>query len=547
MKPSQQATKKNFVQPVTGRFHGGIHPAENKELSNSMPIGIVPLFKELIIPLKQHAGHTSQPIVKLDEQVNKGQLIATCHQSIGANIHSPADAIVKSIENRFIGHASGLEEPAIILQTEASQPSESYSQVDDWKNQSPEDLLKQVKQAGIVGLGGATFPTDIKLSSSQESTTSINTLIVNAMECEPYITCDDRMLREMPDEVIQGAVICATITQAKEIIFAIENNKPEAIESLNIAINFYQSNNPNSEIIFKINVAPTKYPSGGEKQTIELVLGKQLPKGQRPASMGVLVQNVATLQAIYACIVKKQVLANRLVTITGDLVSQPGNYWIPFGTQLKDLINFFDISKEACQQAILGGPLMGNKITNFSVPVTKSTNCIIFNSAQTDQKSWLLEPVQHQACIRCGDCEKVCPAELLPQQLYWYSQSEQWASLEKQGLFDCIDCGACAYVCPSEIPLVHYFRFGKSNITQNQQKKRLSDKAKQRFEFKEFRLQRNKTERDLKRKEHAKKITTSNNEQKDPQTDKQTAIKQALERVKQKKNQATKSNSEGHK
>ncbi|WP_444994103.1 electron transport complex subunit RsxC [Aliikangiella sp. IMCC44359] len=521
-----------IIQPVEGKFHGGIHPQEFKTLSNDRPIEKVNLPQQLIIPIQQSIGDSGKIIVSVGDKISSGQLLVDNNEVFGANIHSPLCGEITAIKPQYIGHPSGMKQLAISLKVDSKTITnfKAPSPQPDWKNSSAEDLLKQIKASGIVGLGGATFPTSVKLSA-----TPINTLIVNAMECEPYITCDDRLLREQPENIILGAQIAAKIVNAKSIIFAIEDNKTEAINVLSKAIK--QLSSKTSTVKITIKVAPTKYPSGGEKQTIELITGKQLPAGQLPASMGILIQNVATLHAVYQAIIYEKPLIDRLVTLTGNLIQKAGNYWIPFGMTINDIMSQFNIDTSRCERVIIGGPLMGQSVNDFNVPITKATNCLIFNSKDVDEKLWLTQSTQHQECIRCSECEKVCPVELLPQQLYWFSQSDQWENLENQGLFDCIECGACAYVCPSEIPLVQYYRYGKSVIRTNKNKQMLSEKAKQRFEFREMRLARAKAERALKHQRAAEARKKSANEETGNISNKKAAINEALERVKQKKAQ----------
>ncbi|MCW8878921.1 MAG: electron transport complex subunit RsxC [Kangiellaceae bacterium] len=520
-----------FVTLAKGKFHGGIHPQEFKSISNQRPIEKLVLSKTLRLPLKQHVGVQSIPIVTVGEGVTKGQLIAKCGKGLGANIHAPANGKINKIELMQAGHPSGLPVPAIEISVEDSANAGSFTlpKISDWRQVNLKELISQVRQAGIVGLGGATFPTEIKLKNQ-----SIDTLIVNAMECEPYITCDDRMLQELAKEVIEGAQISAHIVGASDIIFATEDNKSAAIKAL--ATSLEEEKDDKHTASMKIVVAPTKYPSGGEKQTIELVTGKQLPKGELPSSLGLLVQNVATLRAIYKAVTEGETLTERLITITGDAISNPGNYWLPFGTLLSDIAEHFEVDRQECKKAVLGGPMMGQSVSDFETPVSKSTNCIIFNRDKSNEKSWVIEAKQHQSCIRCSECQVVCPADLLPQQLYWFSKSEQWEGLEKQDLFDCIECGACAYVCPSEIPLVHYFRFGKSEIKKIKMAQVKSEKAKQRFDFRETRLARAKAERAEKHRKAAEARKKAASEKSaDAKENKQAAINEALARVKQKK------------
>jgi Na+-translocating ferredoxin:NAD+ oxidoreductase subunit C len=530
----QANSKFNFdtiVRPAPGRFHGGIHPAEFKNLSNQRPIATLDAPPQLILPLRQNSGKTGEIIVSPGEQVHAGQLLANKRPGISANLHAPLAGDVISTEARYTGHVSGLKSPAITLavtQYSANQLSPVFKPL-HWQSNSAPELLARIESAGIVGLGGAMFPTSVK-----QAAMGVDTLIVNAMECEPYITCDDRMLRELTLQVIEGAQIAAKIASAKTIIFAIEDNKTEAIISLQSAIEQIGVESPQYPTPMSVVVAPTRYPSGGEKQTIELVTGKQLPAGSLPSTLGLLIQNVGTLHAIYEAITLGNALTRRLVTITGNLVETPGNYWVYLGTPIDFIMQHFGVSANECEQVIIGGPLMGQSVNDFCVPVTKATNCLIFNRPDERDKLWLTQATQHRACIRCGECEKVCPAELIPQQLLWFSQSEQWENITRQGLHDCIECGACAYVCPSEIPLVHYYRYAKSSIKKLKQDKDKSEIARQRFEFREQRLARAKAERALKHQQAAEARRQAAADANDL-SGKQTAINEALRRVKEKK------------
>ncbi|MCF6193056.1 MAG: electron transport complex subunit RsxC [Kangiellaceae bacterium] len=391
-----------------------------------------------------------------------------------------------------------------------------------------------MEKAAIVGLGGAVFPTHIKLAIDKPS---IEILIINAMECEPYITCDHRLMIEKAEEILEGALIAAKIVEASKLLIGIEDNKAEAIFALETSIKkLTQSTNLPIEII----VVPTNYPSGGEKQLIQLLTGEEVPNKSYPSYLGIVVQNPATLFAIKKAVVDGFPLTNRLVTITGNACANPGNYWVPFGTSIEHIANQLAIDLTIADEIIFGGPLMGQLINDSAIPTNKSTNCIIFNTTQDlpggEINSRLSLSIDgHVACIRCGQCETVCPASLIPQQLYWFAKTEQWNELEQQSLFDCIECGACSYVCPSEIPLVNYYRFAKSQIQSNNIKLANSDKAKQRFENREARLARIKFEREAKRRKTAAARKKAAEQKPEDPEGKKTAIQDALARVKKKK------------
>jgi len=539
----------NIVKFAEHKIPGGIHPAEFKSLSNQQPIKTLPLAQELIIPLTNSDHISGELQVNIGDQVSNGQLIlASATETMASNIHSPCDGTVLEIDKKNTGHPSSLPLAAILIKQDSKTPQstgikkatrlQTNKTNRNWISATPQEIIERIHQAGIVGLGGAAFPTHTKF---QTSLGKVNTLIVNAMECEPYITCDDRLLQENSSDILLGALITAKAVGASKILFGIEDNKPEAIANLKneitslIKSNYnYDKKNyqlPNIEIV----IAKAKYPSGGEKQLIQLLTGREVPQGKYPAELGILVQNVATLYAVNNAVVHDINLTQRLVTITGDCVPQPGNYWIQFGTPISHIIDSLQIDSGDIPHVIFGGPLMGVAISDFNVPTQKSTNCIIFDSNEK-----LLNNNQedsHSACIRCGECESVCPVSLLPQQLFWFSQSEQWEQLENQDLFDCIECGACTYVCPSIIPLVGYYRYAKSEIKYLDAKNKKSELAKKRFENRENRLAKIKAEREEKRRKtaEARKLAALNKEQ-DPDG-KKSAIQAALDRVKNKKEQ----------
>lgn len=530
----------NIIEQSNFKIDGGILPKEFKSLSSKKKISELLPSDELVLPLSNNTEHPVSCKLKVGDEVSENQLLAESKtQQFSTNIHSGIGGVVSDIGLMELGHKSGQPLNAIKI-FKADHGSENSvinapTQLEkiNWETATSAEIITRVHQAGIVGLGGAAFPTHIKLAGSEGN---VDTLIVNAMECEPYITCDDRLLQEQSDKVLIGTLISARAVGATTILFGIEDNKPDAVKALAKSIEAYLDRSDEQRpdldtLAIKIIVAKTKYPSGGEKQLIQLLTGKQVPQGKYPAALGILVQNVATLYAIQDAIINGQVMTRRLVTITGDLVNEPGNYWIKFGTPIRHIIKSLKIPESSLLQVIFGGPLMGEKISEFSAPTRKSTNCIIFN--KSDSSALDIQP--HKSCIRCGECEVVCPINLVPQQLYWFTKTQQWEQVEQQNISDCIECGACAYVCPSEIPLVGYYQYAKSEIRHNTIKQHKSELAKTRFENRQNRLARIKQEREEKRRKtaEARKLAAQNSES-DPDG-KKSAIEAALRRVQSKK------------
>ena len=533
-------------------FHGGIHPEQHKLLSSETKSEVLPLADELLLPFNSAAvscGHSEQhQKLEIGERIRFGQALTSASKAnsetdAGSEIrtitHAPFDAEVVEISEQNLGHPSALNALSIrIKRFNNHTETPTLKPFRDWQSESTRSLLNRVEQASIVGLGGAVFPTHLKLNVAK---LGINTLIINAMECEPYITCDHRLMIENADEIIEGALIAAKIVDANNILIGIEDNKSEAMLALETSIlKLKLDEKPKIEIV----VTPTKYPSGGEKQLIQILTGKEIPNKSYPASSGIIVQNPATLYSIKKAVVDGFPLTKRLVTITGNACDKPGNYWIPFGTSIKHISEQLEIDLETASEIIFGGPLMGQLINDANVPTNKSTNCIIFNKTRNPSDDEInsglsLSSKSHLACIRCGECESACPVSLVPQQLYWFSKNEQWNEAEQHSLFDCIECGACSYVCPSEIPLVDYNRFAKTQIKSNMLKLANSDAAKRRFENREARLTRLKLEREQRKRETATARKKAGEKKTDDPEGKKAAIQDALARVKKKKENIT--------
>ncbi|MGB0662543.1 MAG: electron transport complex subunit RsxC [Pontibacterium sp.] len=485
---------------VVYSFHGGIHPPENKRQSNGAAIQPAPLPAELVINLSQHIGAPAKPVVEVGERVLKGQLIAEAAGYISVNLHAPSSGTIASIENRPIAHASGMDAPCIVIATDGQDEWIERKPFDDYHNVQKTELVQFIRSMGIAGMGGAGFPTDVKLHLRQEQ--NIDTLILNAAECEPYITADDMLLRERSAGVVRGVEIIAHLVSPKQILVGIEDNKPQAIHELELAAR-------ESDLDIKVVSVPTKYPSGGEKQLIKLLTGIEVPSGRIPADIGIVCQNVGTAYAIHRAVEFGEPLISRVITITGDAVVHRHNLEVLVGTSFKDLLDASDVQRNRMHRLIMGGPMMGFAMHREDIPVVKSTNCII---AATEDEMPPAPPAQ--PCIRCGMCEQVCPAELLPQQLHWFAQGKEYEKAKAHNLFDCIECGACSYVCPSSIPLVQYYRNAKAEIRHEEEEQRKADHARQRFEARKARLEQEKIEKAERRKARAAEAAKAQSQRK---------------------------------
>ena len=504
------------------RFNGGIVFEDAHGESTREPVAVLPIPAELILPLKQHIGEACTPLVKSGDQVLKGQLIAEAANYISAPVHAPTSGTVMAIEDRDVPHPSGLSAPCVVIKTDGLDQWREREPVTDYRSLDRSHLRNLIRAAGIVGLGGAAFPTSVKLNPGPGHT--IDTFIVNAAECEPYINCDEMLIRERAKEILDGIDIaryCLNVTRCK---IGIEDNMPEAYVAFERAIK--QSGKQDIELV----VVPTRYPTGGEKQLIKAITGLEVPKDGLPADIGIVCHNVGTLYAIARAILHDEPLLSRIVTVTGKGVRQPRNVEALFGTPLANLVEFCGGYTPEVSRLLMGGHMMGFALHSDNLPLVKAANCLL---AATREE--FPEPGNAKPCIRCGMCEQVCPANLLPQQLYWYARAKDFEKTEAYNLFDCIECGCCAYVCPSEIPLVQYYRYAKAEIANNVLEREKSDIARQRFEFRQERLereQREKAEQMRKRKEALSNKQDGNAK---------AAIQAALERARARKDQLKKS------
>ncbi|MCS4265399.1 electron transport complex subunit RsxC [Serratia sp. BIGb0163] len=488
-------------------FDGGIHPPEMKTQSSGVPLRTAPLPDKFIIPLQQHLGPEGELCVKVGDAVLKGQPL-TVGRGRTVPVHAPTSGTISAITPHITAHPSGLAELCVIIQPDGEDRWCERAPVADYRQLTASELIQRIHQAGIAGLGGAGFPTASKLQGGMNG---VETLILNAAECEPYITADDRLMQEHADQVIEGTQILRHLLQPKVTLIGIEDNKPEAIAALKLALRGQPG--------IALRVIPTKYPSGGAKQLTKILIGKEVPHGKHSSAIGVLMQNVGTAFAIKRAIVDGEPLIERVVTLTGEALSLPGNLWARIGTPVQHLLKFAGFQPQAQQMVVMGGPLMGFTLPALHVPIVKISNCILAPSV-----SEMAPQEQEQSCIRCGLCVDACPAGLLPQQLYWFSRGEEHEKARNHNLFDCIECGACAFVCPSNIPLVQYYRQEKAEIKAIDLEAARTAEAKARYEAKLARLEREKLAREERHKKAAVKLTDGD----------QDAVQAALARVRSK-------------
>ncbi|WP_421134725.1 electron transport complex subunit RsxC [Alteromonas sp. A079] len=464
-------------------FPGGVHPDDKKSLSNVSPIKTPSLPQLITLPLRQHVGSEGACCVNVGDYVYKGQVLSQATTPYSVPIHAPTSGDVVAIAPHVVAHPSGLTEMCVTIKPDGKDTWGVLTPMQDYTAHSKDSIIDALCQAGISGMGGAGFPTHIKASGSKP----VEFLILNGIECEPYITSDDRLMREFAWQIRQGLDILDHLIAPKAIIIAIEDNKPEALKALDIACQ-------DKEKYRRVSVE-TKYPAGGEKQLIQVLTNREVPRNGLPIDVGVLMFNVGTCYAIADAILHGKPLIERIVTVTGEAVDEPCNFKALLGTPVRHLLKEakYNASKQDAPKVIMGGPMMGFTLADASIPVVKTTNCLLVPSA-----SELTDGDNERACIRCSACADACPASLLPQQLFWHAKANEYDKAEDYNLFDCIECGACAYVCPSEIPLVHYYRQAKSEIRLQRDEKNKADKAKQRFEARNARLEQEKRDREEK-------------------------------------------------
>ncbi len=458
------------------RFAGGLRLAGHKRESVMGGVRQLPTPKRVVLPLQQHVGAPAEPVVQVGQTVCKGELLARAESFVSAPVHASVSGTVVAIDNYAVPHPSGIAEPCVVIESDGEERWwPDLKTPSDPATQSAEKLRELIRAAGVVGLGGAVFPSAAKLGPPRP----VDTLVINGVECEPYITCDDTLMRSRPDDVVRGSAVLRRIVAAQRCLIAVEDNKPEALARLRAVLATLAGELDVSGI--EVVSVPTVFPTGGEKQLIKVLTGREVPVGGLPYEVGCVCLNVGTAAAVHDAVYTGRPLLSRLVTVTGPGVRHPDNFEVPLGTSVSDLLAAAGGVTTDAPELIMGGPMMGFSLPGEHLPITKASNCIL---VRTDSASKPAMP-----CIRCGSCASACPMQLLPQQLYWHARGREFDKLTRYHLNSCIECGCCNAVCPSHIPLVDYFRFAKSEIADQAYKRERANESRIRNQQRTERLE----------------------------------------------------------
>ncbi len=471
----------------SGGFPGGVHPKQMKITAGS-PIVQSPLPPRLILPLKQHIGQVCTPMVEVGDRVLRGQKIGKSQGYVSAPVHASTSGTVLAIEEHAVPHPSGMGRLCIIIEPDGEDAvDEGLPPISDYRAEDPDIIRERIRLSGIVGLGGAVFPTFIKMLRDHRQ--PVEMVILNGIECEPYLTCDHRLMLEHSAAVVRGLDIIMHAVAAQRGVIAIEDNKPDAITAMQQALDEAALTH------VEIRALPTRYPQGSEKQLIQSVTGRQVPVGKLPLHIGVLCLNVGTTKAIDDAVCLGVPLTRRVVTISGDAVPEPANICVRIGTPIPFVLAQCGLEDLSGVRLVHGGPMMGERLPRMNVPLIKSTNGLL----AMRQETLYSENAVEEPCIRCGHCVTVCPVGLVPNELAWHCRHDQFDRGQEYDLFDCIECGCCSYVCPSHIPLVHYFRYAKGQVAKIEKERAFAELSKARSEARDNRLAHEQAERAVRR------------------------------------------------
>ncbi|MEO5371701.1 MAG: electron transport complex subunit RsxC [Magnetococcus sp. DMHC-1] len=480
-----------IVAEVLRKFHGGVHPREYKNLTENCAIEALPLPKRLIVPLHQHMGRPCEPCVSPGAHVLKGSVIGIAQGFISAQVHAPTSGTIRTIDEYPVAHPSGLTMLCAELEPDGKdQWVDGLTGLPNPLEADPKDIRRKILEAGIVGMGGATFPSHVKMSPPGDK--KVELLVINGVECEPYLTCDARLMEERSRDLVEGFKIMLRGLETSHCVIGIEANKPAAIRAMQAAVA--------NESSLSVKVLPVMYPQGSEKQLIEVLTGRQVPSGGLPVDVGVVVHNVATSLAIRDAVKFGRPLISRVVTVSGLGITNPRNLEVLLGTPVDDLIAHCGGLKPNHKKIISGGPMMGVTLNTTRVPVVKGTSGILALTAEEVSEN------REGPCIRCGRCVQACPMRLTPTEMAWGTRNALWDKMGEYNLSDCIECGSCSFVCPAHIPLVHYFRFAKMTLQAKDREKKKNDLTKIRSKAKQERVELEKAEKERKKAEMKAKM-----------------------------------------